>query len=258
MKGEKGVVDGDSTRQACLGMKVEVDAGVQDTKPFLETSSYTSSTSSEPANDAVESTEKRSQAPNYPDSSVPLLESNEDRELPAESCGSSTTVSTESSSTDVPFQIKEELDPVYVCEECGVTLEDEEELKEHVVTSHLPSATKRSQATEAGVNGDVICHTCGLRFSCLKQFRKHFKSEHFVVEETRVEEPLEIPAFASSELVAKIERVIALMAARRRARPDLFQPRIRRTFMKTIATAEIITMLKDIGAMLRKECPVGE
>ena len=45
-------------------------------------------------------------------------------------------------------------------------------------------------------------------FFLLGEFKKHFKAEHFVVEETRVEEALELPSTVSKALREKIELLV--------------------------------------------------
>ena len=163
-----------------------------------------------------------------------------------------------STTSETPLHIKEELDPVYMCDECGLTVDGEEELKEHYVTSHLPANDKRFKVEEGDSEGDVICQSCGSRFSCLKELRNHFKTEHFVVEETRVEEPLEIPASASPELKEKIAGIIDMMADQRRRNPQLFRSVRRRCALKPTLTDPMKALLKDIGTLIKREFPVGE
>ena len=53
---------------------------------------------------------------------------------------SSTSSHPDSSSAGAAFGVKEESDPVYICDDCGFTAESEEDLKEHIVAFHLAAA----------------------------------------------------------------------------------------------------------------------
>ena len=121
------------------------------------------------------------------------------------------------------FHIKEELDPVFICDVCGLTVDGEEELKDHVVSSHVAMTTvKRGGGTTKGnVDGvsakdraaaaakgfvepaNVMCESCGRCFGRESDFKRHFRAKHFV-EAKVVEKMLEIPARASVSLRKKV------------------------------------------------------
>ena len=119
-------------------------------------------------------------------------------------------------------RVKEESDPVYICDDCGFTAEGEEDLKEHIVAFHL-AVTGKKRGRKAAVENDddddcddsSICESCGQCFAKLEDFAKHFQAEHFVVKEAEEEETLEIPASASQALRRKIESLGERMAVAR-------------------------------------------
>ena len=171
----------------------------------------------------------------------------------------------ESSQDGSPVAIKEELDPIYVCDECGMSLDGEEELKEHVVNTHLPMGRKKGLGTSdsnghpsANLPDDdltTVCENCGRQFNSAKEFKKHFKAEHFVVEETRVEEALELPSTVSKALREKIELLVKLVTIQRRQDPSFLARRGRGNRWSKGLTDPMIRLLKDIGVLIKREVP---
>lgn len=172
------------------------------------------------------------------------------------------------------FHIKEELDPVFICDVCGLTVDGEEELKDHVVSAHVAMTTvKRGLETKdgrgvIGVSNDgvgeakpsaepteVMCESCGRCFGRERDFKKHFRAKHFVKTKF-VEKVLEIPPRASASLRRKVDSLAEDMAARRREhlRVCVGKDHSFACFGRTIDD-EIGSNLKDIGRMMKQEFP---
>ena len=67
------------------------------------------------------------------------------------------------------MHIKEELDPVFICDVCGAMVESEEELKDHVLMEHfaMTSSERRVLARRKSVTGE-------LRFCTREHFWMYF------------------------------------------------------------------------------------